>query len=769
MGEQVDHNLIDHEQIDLGRRRFIVASVAAGGGLALGFGGFAEAANFREPRAVGSELSPWLVIGNDGTVTVRVALPESGNGVITQMAMFVAEELPCDWTTIRTEYASTHRDVVEDFVYSKPFSTLRFFAGRSTVPERMQLMLQVGASARERLKLAAAQQWRVSVADVEAQPGELVHRPTGRTLSYGAVAERAAKVKLNKEPAPKPESDWTLLGKKSPAKLHLPAVVIGRAQYGIDVQLPDMLYAALMQSPVMGGRLKHFNADQARAMPGVRDVVVIDPDEPRPAQKLRNPDLDWDTTVHAGIAVIADHYWQAKKALESIECEWDDRAGAQWKSDGQIAQSAAALVEQPGLPVTQFGSPDQAMAAQTKFVEATYMTPYCDHATMEPLNGTAMVTPERVDLWHPASMTDVAHYVAAMEAGVPLEKVYVHQTLIGGQFGRRNFADDARMVVAVARKHPGRPIHVIWSREESMRQGRYRAFNTVKLKAGLDKDGMPQALIARTAGRNFRPRNTPEEQIGMFSTGFGLFFSAYAGGAIPNSRVEYHDMPLHIMSGPYRGPGYNSNAFILESFVDECAHVAGIDPLEYRLKIYANWPDPGPTLCLKEVASQAGWGKQLKPGMAQGIAVGNWGSFGRPKAGTTVSAVATVEVSKQGELKVHTIDLAFDCGRILNRDAVLNELQGGVVFGLNMSLNEGLSVKDGRIVEGNFDTYPMLRMADIPQINIHFGGLSGHERFAEIGEPPIGVVGPAIGNAIFRATGKRIRSTPFRKHDLSWS
>jgi len=758
------------EQIDIGRRRFIVATVAAGGGLALGFGSLrATAAAFNDPVAVGSEFSPWLVIGSDDTVTVRVASPESGNGVATQMAMYVAEELPCDWTKIRTEYASTHRDVVEDWVYSKPIPENRFFAGRSTTKERMNSMLQVGATARERLRLAAAQQWNVPVAEVEARDSQLIHRPSGRSLGFGAVADRAARVKLEKEPALKPEAEWTLLGKKTPAKLHIPAIVNGRAQYGIDVRLPDMVYAALMQCPVHGGRLKHYDADKARAMPGVRAVVVIDPDEPRPQQKLRNPDMDWDNSAQAGIAVIADHYWQARKALETIEAEWDERAGAQWKSDAHIVRSASALVEQPGKTVTTIGSPDQAMAQQTQFVEALYSTPYCDHAQMEPLNGTAMVTSDRVDLWHPTSMADVAHYVTALEAGVPLEKVYVHQTLVGGQFGRRNFGDDVRMVVAVARKYPGRPVHVIWSREESMRQGRYRSLNVVKLKAGLDEHGMPQALIGRTAGHNFRPRNIRDEQLGMYSTGFGLFFSAYAEGAIPNSRIEYHDMPLHIMTGPYRGPGYNSNTFIIESFIDECAHAANIDPLEYRLKIYANWPDPGPTLCLKEAASKAGWGRKLKAGMAQGIAVGNWGSFGKPQAGTTVCAVATAEVSKKGQLKVHAIDLAFDCGRILNRDAVLHELQGGVVFGLNMSLNEGLTLKDGRIVEGNFDAYPMLRMADMPQINIHFGGLSGHERFSEIGEPPVGVIGPAIGNAIFRATGKRIRSTPFRKQDLSWT
>lgn len=758
------------EQIDLGRRHFIVAGAAIGGGLALGF---APAAKAAAAGAAGGasvrEMSPWLVISPDNTITLRVTLPESGNGVLTQMAMTVAEELCCDWNLISTEPASVQRDSVEDWVYSKEVSNNRYFAGRSTTGEWLNLMLQVGASARERLRLAAAETWKVPVAEVDAKESMLTHRPTGRTLSYGAVAEHAAGVRLEREPALKPQSEWTLLGKKAPTKKHLPQIVNGSAQYGIDVRLPDMLYAALLQSPVQGGRLRHFDADKARAMPGVRAVVVIDPDEPRPPQTLRNPDYNWDTSVQAGIAVIADHYWQARQALAAVKIEWDDGVGAQWKSDKQIVHSAMMLVDQPGKTVTQTGRPDQVMAQQAKFVEANYMTPYCDHAMMEPLNGTARVTADRVDLWHPSSMIDNAQYVAAMEAGVTLDKVHVHPTLIGGQFGRRNFGDDVRMVVAVARKHPGRPIHVIWSREETTRQGRYRALNVVKLKAGLDKQGMPQALIGRSAGHSFRPNGLPAEKLGSFSTGFGLFFSAYASGLIPHTRVEYHDMPLHILAGPFRGPGYNSNAFIIESFIDECAHAAGIDPLAYRLKMYAAWPDPGPTLCLKEVASKAGWGSKLRKGMAQGIAVGNWGGYGQPNSGTTVAAVATVEVSKKGALKVHAIDLAFDCGRLLNRDAVLHEMQGGVVFGLNMSLNEGLTVKDGRIVEGNFDQYPMLRMADMPKINVHFGGLSGHDRFTEVGEPPVGVIGPSVANAIFRITGKRIRSMPFRKHDLSWA
>jgi isoquinoline 1-oxidoreductase beta subunit len=289
-----------------------------------------------------------------------------------------------------------------------------------------------------------------------------------------------------------------------------------------------------------------------------------------------------------------------------------------------------------------------------------------------------------------------------------------------------------------------------------MRQGRYRDLIAAKLTAGLDENGMPHTLIVRASG-------------GPGAADVGVSTSPYLQKLIPNTRYDLHELPLHIQTGPYRGPGYNSFSFVLETFIDECAHAAGIDPLEYRLKLMAGWPDQGWTKALKEVASQAGWGKALPKGWGQGIAITNWGSFkGEPNEGTTIAVVATVEVTPQGNAKVHALDVAFDTGRIMNRDAVQTEIEGGTIFGYNMAMNEGLSVKDGRIVEGNFSDYPIVRTADVPKINVHFGGLTGHDRFSEIGEPPVGPVGPAIGNAIFKASGKRLRTTPFRQSELNW-
>jgi isoquinoline 1-oxidoreductase beta subunit len=491
-------------------------------------------------------------------------------------------------------------------------------------------------------------------------------------------------------------------------------------------------------------------------MPGVRGIAIIDPDKWR--ERVKSLFGEGQNAPQSAVAVVADHYWQARQALEALPVEWDDQSGAQWKTTEQIYRAALAVLDHAGEKVGKNeGDALKALEQSTRLVEGTYLTPFCDQAPIEPLNGTALVTENRVDVWHPSAMTVQAFLTAADEAGVAPENTYFNQTFVGGSFGRRIFADDVRLVVAVAKQFPGRPVQVIWSREEMMRQGRYRNLTAARFKASLNKEGLPEALFIRVCRDGFELR--------------GLADSAYANlGAIANVRIESQPFPLHILTGAYRAPTYNSNAFFMESFIDECAAAAGIDPLEYRLRILARWPDAAWRKCLETVATKSDWGKKLPRGQAQGIAISNWGMDGKPRAGTTVAVVATVEVTSEGLLKVPQIDVAFDCGQVLNRDAVLAQLQGGILFGMNMSLNEELNVQDGRIVEGNFDQYPMLRMADAPRnLRVHLDAVSGHERCSEVGEPPVGPIGPAIANAIFRATGKRVRTMPFRKHDLRWA
>jgi isoquinoline 1-oxidoreductase beta subunit len=745
------------------RRQFVVAALALSGAMVIGTRTLRAIAAQPQPipwdkddPAGSSEFTPWLTIAADDTVIVRVTTPDIGNGVLTQAAAFVMEELGTSWDKIKPEYASVNRDYQEGGVYSKVGGILGYFSGRSTGPDRMKTYMQVAASARERLKTAAAQQWGVKVGEIEAANSVLTHRASGRTVRFGEIVAKAAKVTLDAEPAPKDRSQWTFLTKTSPAKLQIPEIVNGAAIYGMDVRLPDMVYAALRQSPVHGGTLKSYDAGAIKNMPGVLAVVAVRPQENKPSD-LKPPFPFGVSTAQHAVAVIAEHYWQARTALDALPVQWEDGPGGQWKTTEQMNDAARKALDTAGEKIEKsVGDVDAAFRSAHKTVEAAYLTPYCEQAPMEPLNGTALVTKDRVELWQPAQHSQMAYFVAADESGVAPEHVYFHQTYVGGGFGRRVFADDARMVVAVAKQFPGRPVHVIWSREEATRQGRYRALMAAKFKAGLGTDGLPTAFLGRVAGGP-----------GFFVAGLS---DTALTGVVANVQVESRVVPFHIMTGPYRGPGYNSSAFFVETFVDECAIAAGIDPLEYRLRLYGKWADIGWAKCLNEVKEKSGWGQPLPKGQGRGVAIANWGMMGKPDAGTTCATVAKVEVSRDGRLKILQIDVAFDTGRVFNQDAVRAELEGGTLFGLNMSLNEGLSIKAGQIVEGNFDEYPILRMADAPRtIGVHFGGLSDNPRYNEIGEPPAGSIGPAVGNAIFQATGKRLRSTPFRTQDLSWT
>lgn len=436
--------------------------------------------------------------------------------------------------------------------------------------------------------------------------------------------------------------------------------------------------------------------------------------------------------------------------------EWDDGKGARWKTTDQIYQAAfAALDDDASAKVeVDYGDTSGVDGAANK-IEHDYLTPYCDQAPLEPLNGTALVTPDKVEVWHPAQNSQQGMWVASHEAGILPNRVFFHQTLVGGAFGRRLESDDVRMVVAIARKFQGRPVHVIWSREEMTRQGKYRPMMAARLSATLDPEtGLPTAIVARQASRGHYPRFAD---------------TAYFMGAIPAAKVDARGLPLHVTPGPYRGPGYNSYTFFQETFIDECAHAAGADPVDYRLRLLADFPNPGWTKVLREAAKQSGWGKSLPKGTAQGVAVTGWGLNGQKTLGTTVAVVATVEVSPEGLIAVKQLDCAFDTGKVMNRDEVTNLIQGGLIYGLNMAMYEEMNVENGRMVEGNFDTYKIMRMAEAPVINVHFGGLTGADHYSEIGEPPVGTVGPAVGNAIFRATGIRLRRQPFAGQDLKWS
>ena len=751
-----------NQMIALDRRDFLVSTAVFAGGMALTLspaGAATKTAQKNMPWApekeASAEMSSWLAIAPDDTVMVRVPTPEIGNGAMTQVAMNVTEELGCDWAKVKVEFASVRRDYLEKGTYS--VGMLPMFSGHGTDHLRMQHALQLGASARERLKAAAAARWKVPVAEIEAKNSLLTHKPSGRTLRYGQVAAEAAAIKLAAEPALKPQSEWTFLGRASPGKLHLPEIVTGSAVYGIDVQLPGMVHDALRQSPVHGGKLKSYDAKAVMGMPGVRAVVVVDPSKTKGSPVKAKPSMGMDAThSQSAVAVIADHYWQAKMALDALPVEWEAGAGADWKSSEQIYAAANAVLDKDAGKVLRKSGDVTAVTGPTT-IEATYLTPYCDNAVMEPLNGTALVTADKVEVWHPTQDQQQAYWVAIDETGMAPDKVFFHQTYVGGGFGRRTMADDVRMVVAVAKEYPGVPVKLIWSREEVTRQGRYRTPIASRFKAVLDADGMPQAYKAHAC-------------FGGLALVFGFYDVPYVtSGAIPNVHISQSAAAFHVLTGAYRGPCYNSHAYMVETFIDECAAAAKIDPLEYRLRLLEKWDESWNT-CLKVAGQKAGWGKPLPKGEGRGIAIANWPMAGVRKGGSTVCTVAHVAVSPEGVLSVKQVDISFDCGRVANRDAVAAQLEGGIIFGLNAVLNEEVTIRDGAVAEGNFDEYPILRIGEIPpRINVHFDALSGHDRFGMIGEAPVGPIQAAVGNAIFQATGKRLRTTPFRKHDLSWS
>lgn len=738
----------------LTRREFIVATSALGGAMALAIlPGTADAAGTATAVNALPELTPWIVIGADNTITVRVPGPESGTGNATQAAMYVAEELPCDWDQVRVESISYARDARES-VYLKATGLWSTFAGAGASGDVMRTLMQAGASARERLRAAAAAQWNVKLDEVEARKGMLIHARSTRQARYGELAARAATIKLPQEPATKVREQWNLLGKQTLPMAHAKSVVTGKSVFGMDIRVPGMLYAALLQCPVHGGKLSGYDFEAIRKMPGVRGVAVVDPGEPR--RRLPLPAHWASTDAQSGIAVVADHYWQARKALEALPVTWDFGAGAAVKTHQQLYESFEKRLGEAGADLlSDVGDAPRLIGeAGEKAVVARYLTPFCDHATMEPLNGTACVTDKRVDLWHPAGMSIQAQTIAREETGVAAENIHLHLPLVGGSFGRRVGCDDVRMVLAVAKKFPGTPVHVIWSREETFRQGRFRDLHAVELRAALGKDGLIEALHSHVAA--WKP------------VMFGMSDAAYVRRCIPNVRIETSNVESHVLTGQYRGPGYNSNCFFVESFIDECAARARIDPLQYRLRMLEKWPDAAWRKCLEVAARHGGWGRQLPARHGRGIAIGNFGFDGQPEAGCTVAAVAMLEVTLEGRINVQAIDLAFDCGRVLNMDIVRSQMEGSVVFGMNMCMNEELTLENGRIVEGNFDRYPMLRMADVPRaIRIHEEALSGHERYSNVGEAAVGVIAPAIANAVFAATGTRMRRMPFRNQTLT--
>jgi len=715
--------------VPLNRRCFLASVTAASGALALGFD-IAFGTQTAEAAGGPPEITAWVMIRPDDGVIIRVAKSEMGQGSLTGLAMLVAEELECDWSKVRPEFAPPHENLARNRVWGD-MST----GGSRSIRGSHEMLRKAGATAREMLIAAAAARWTVPGTECRAGKSVITHTPSGRTLRYGAVAEAAAKVTPPNEVALKDPNDWTLIGKPT-RRLDVADKVNGKTTYGIDVRLPNMLNAALIQCPVFKGTLKSVDDSKLGAMPGVRKVI-----------KLKD-----------AVAVVADTWWHAKQASEALTITWDDGG------NGGVSSHTIADFLRAGLGAAEAGigrragNVTEALATAAKRVEAEYAAPFLGHATMEPQNCTAHVVGDRVEIWVPTQSGEASLSAAAQAAGVPPRKVVVHKMMLGGGFGRRGIVQDfVRHAVLIA-KEMGQPVKMVWTREEDMRHDYYRPVVMARMAAGLDADGMPTAWSVRLSGHSIMAALYPVALARGVDTQFQEGFTESMPYDVPNYLADYAMRNTHVPVGFWRCVNHTQNCFFKESFIDEMAHAAGADPYAYRRKMLGRHANADKFIAvLDAAASRAGWGKLLPPGVHRGIALNE-------AYGTFVAAVCEASIDADGEARMHRITVALDPGTVVNPMSVEMQVESSVVYGLTAALYGEITIRNGRVEQSNFNDYEMLRMARMPKVETVLMPSGGF--WSGCGEPPVAVVAPALCNAIFAATGKRIRSLPLKNHDL---
>lgn len=711
-------------------RRFFVAGTA--GALTLGFN-----VPFNDAAAQGAttpEINAWVVVKPDDTVVVRIARSEMGQGTLTGLAQMVAEELECDWAKVTTEYPTPGQNLARNRVWGN-MST----GGSRGIRDSHDYVRKGGAAARIMLVQAAAQAWGVAPESCTVANSVITHAASGRTITYGRVAEAAARLTPPADVPLKDPKDWKLIGKPV-ARLDTAAKLNGSQVYGSDLKLPGMLNAAIQDCPVFGGKLVSFDAAAVMGRKGVKKVVRVG---------------------DSAVAVVAETWWQAKTALDALPVVWDEGPNAK-VSSASVAAWLKEGLDAPGAVVgNSNGNARAALASAAKRIEAVYAYPHQNHACMETMNATAVWTAEKCEVWTPTQNGEAAHAAAAEAAGLPPRQVEIHKIHLGGGFGRRGAVHDwVRQAVAIAKEIPGTPVKLLWSREEDMLHGRFHPVTQCKLEGGLDAQGNLVSLAMRISGQsivagifpqNIRDGRDPVVFQGLNASGP----EASIGYTIPNLLIEHAMRNPHVPPGFWRGVNLNQNAVYLECFIDELAHAAGKDPLAFRRALMANHPKH--LAVLNAVAERVGWGTPAPAGVFRGLCqTMGFGSY--------VAACAEVSVSDAGKLTIHRIVAATDCGHAVNPQQIEAQVEGSFVYGLSAALYGECTVKDGRIEQTNFDTYPVMRMDEMPKVEtiiLTSGGFWGG-----VGEPTIAVAAPAVLNAIFAATGKRVRTLPLKHTDL---
>jgi len=718
--------------LNLSRRNFLKTGLLAGGGLLLGVSIPAHGAQGAAASPSTETFVPnaFLRIGEDGKVTIVVNKSEMGQGVYTSLPMLVAEELEADWSKISVKAAPV------DPAYNHAlWGAIQGTGGSTSVRSEWERLSKAGAAARMMLVAAAADVWKVKPETCRAEKGFVVHRPTKRRLSYGQLAQGAGRMKVPEEISLKNREDLKIIGKPM-KRLDTPEKINGRAIFGLDVKIPGLLTAVVARPPIFGGKVKNVNTEKAKAVPGVKAVEVIG----------------------AGVVVAAEDFWAASLGRDALEISWDEGEGGRISTES-LRKEYADLAKTPGAVARKEGNPQQALSEAARRITAEYEVPYLAHACMEPLNCVVDLRADDCEIWTGTQFQTVDRNTAAQVAGLKPEQVQIHTTFLGGGFGRRanpksDFVAEAVQVAKAVKK----PVKVIWTREDDLKGGFYRPMWHSRMTAGLDEQAnliawhhtvVGQSILAGTAF------------AGMIKDGIDATSVEGAHNLpydIPNLLVDLHTPKVGVPVLWWRSVGHSHTAFVVESFLDEVAQAAGKDPYEFRRKLLAKHPRD--LAVLEAAAQKAGWGKPQAKGRAMGIAAHeSFGSF--------VAQVAEVSVDPKGKVRVHKVVCAIDCGRIVNPDTIKAQMESGIAFGLSAALYGEITLKDGRVEQSNFNDYPLLPMSEMPAVEVHI--IASKEKPGGVGEPGVPPIAPAVGNAVFALTGKRIRRLPFGADELKRS